>query len=152
LREALRILQWRLRDDMATDVRNLRFDGIHCNLAIEKPSAQVVVMKIAGTDVGEFGDAPMKALDEWIEGSSPVHLFIDAREVRGASIEVSGEWAGWLTAHKPVLQSVTMLTGSRFIQITAEFVRRFASLEGSMRICTDEAVFDQALLEASGME
>ncbi len=134
---------------MVQDTREIRFDGIHCNLAIQRPSTRVVLMKIAGTDVGEFGDAPMKALDDWIGGSSPVHLFIDARDVRGASIEVSGDWALWLTARKPVLESVTMLTGSRFIQITAEFVRRFASLEGSMRICTDPAVFDQALLEAS---
>ncbi len=105
-------------------------------------------MKIAGTDIGEFGDAPMQALDKCIHGMSDVHLFIDARDVRGASIEVSGDWAGWLNAHKPVLASVTMLTGSRFIQITAEFVRRFASLEGSMRICTDADVFDYALREA----
>jgi hypothetical protein len=48
---------------------------------------------------------------------------------------VSGEWAGWLGANRAMLESVTMLTGSRFIQITAEFVRRFSSLEGSMRIC-----------------
>jgi phage regulator Rha-like protein len=41
-----------------------------------------------------------------------------------------------------------MLTGSRFIQITAEFVRRFASLEGVMRICTEPAIFDFALAEA----
>lgn len=39
-----------------------------------------------------------------------------------------------------------MLTGSRFIQITAEFVRRYASLEGSMQVCTHPAVFDQAVL------
>ncbi|HEY1239419.1 MAG TPA: hypothetical protein VGF16_02635 [Bryobacteraceae bacterium] len=127
----------------------MHFDGIRCDLSIQKPSAQVVLITIAGTDVGEFGDAPMKALDDWIDGQSPVHLFIDARDVRGASIEVSGDWAGWLNAHKPSLGRVTMLTGSRFIQITAEFVRRFASLQGSMNICTDPAVFDQVLFEAT---
>ena len=105
-------------------------------------------MRITGTDVGEFGDAPMKVIDDWIDASSAVHLFIDARDVRGASIEVSGDWAAWLSGHKPLLGSVTMLTGSRFIQVTAEFVRRFASLEGCMRIGSDPAVFDQALDEA----
>ena len=127
----------------------MQFDGIHCNLAIEKRSNQVVLMKITGTDIGEFGDAPMKALDHFTEGSPVLHLFIDARDVRGASIEVSADWAGWLTGHKSAFESVTMLTGSRFIQVTAEFVRRFASLEGSMRICTDPAVFDHALREAT---
>jgi hypothetical protein len=76
-----------------------------------------------------------------------VELFVDAREVRGASIEVSGEWARWLGGRKAVLRGVTMLTGSRFIQVTAEFVRRFAALEGIMRICTEASVFDSALEE-----
>ena len=128
--------------------QEVRFDGVHCRFSIGRPSAQVVLMRIAGTDVGEFGNAPMKALGDLLHGSPAAHLFIDARDVRGASIEVSGEWAAWLNAHKPDYGMVTMLTGSRFIQVTAEFVRRFASLEGSMRICTDPPVFDQALLEA----
>lgn len=133
---------------MAPAQRQIRYDGVHCNFFIEALPPGVVVLRISGTDVGEFGDAPMKALDEWIAASEPVDFFIDARDVRGASIAVSGDWAGWLSAHKDALRSVTMLTGSRFIQVTAEFVRRFASLEGVMRICTEPAVFDAALSEA----
>ncbi len=133
---------------MAPDADRVHFEGVHCDFAIEKVSGRVVLMKISGTDIGEFGDVPMKALDDRIDDSSPVDLFIDARNVRGASIEVSGNWAVWLNARRPILRTVTMLTGSRFIHITAEFVRRFASIEGSMRICTDSAVFDQALLES----
>jgi hypothetical protein len=40
---------------------------------------------------------------------------------RGALIDVSGEWAGWLRGHKVQLQEVSMLTGSRFVQVTADF-------------------------------
>src|SRR5437868_4823049 len=104
---------------MAPKPRELRYEGIHCNLLIERPSDRVVVLKITGTDVGEFGEAPMKALNDWVTGSGPIDFFIDAREVRGASIDVSGEWASWLGAHKEALRTVTMLTGSRFIQVTA---------------------------------
>lgn len=133
---------------MTLEAQETRFDGIHCTLSIAKPAGRVVLMKIVGTDVGEFGVAPMTALRDCVGDSAPIHLFIDARDVRGASIEVSGEWAGWLSANKDMLENVTMLTGSRFIQITAEFVRRFSSLEGSMRICTDPTIFDYALREA----
>jgi hypothetical protein len=133
---------------MAPGPRQIRYDGIHCNLLIEQFPARVVVLRISGTDIGEFGEAPMKALAECVDSGGPVEFFIDARDVRGASIEVSGEWAGWLSAHKNGLRSVTMLTGSRFIQVTAEFVRRFASLEGIMRICSEPAVFDAALAES----
>jgi phage regulator Rha-like protein len=41
-----------------------------------------------------------------------------------------------------------MLTGNRLIQITAEFVRRFAGLNGIMWVCTEPPVFDLALAQA----
>jgi len=137
---------------MVSQHNEIRLEGIHCNLVIEQRPNHVVVLRISGTDIGEFGEAPMKALNEWLDESGPIHFFIDARDVQGASIEVSGEWAGWLSAHRASLKSVTMLTGSRLIQITAEFVRRFASLEGMMWVCTEPAVFDHALSHATKPE
>jgi hypothetical protein len=132
----------------ASAAQEIRYDGIHCNLVIQQFASAVVVLRISGSDIGEFGEAPMKALTAMLQASGPIDFFIDARDVRGASIEVSGDWAGWLTSHRSGLRSVTMLTGSRFIQLTAEFVRRFSSLEGIMRICTEPAIFDFSLAEA----
>jgi hypothetical protein len=129
-------------------LREIRYEGIHCNLNIEQFPQGVVILRIAGTDVGEFGDAPMVALNQYLSDAGPIRLFIDAREVRGASISVSGEWAKWLRAHKVQLRDVSMLTGSRLIEITADFVRRFADLEGTMRIYTDESEFDAAVTVA----
>jgi hypothetical protein len=126
----------------------LHYDGLHCTLALEQPRPHLVVLRISGSDIGEFGEAPMQALNGWLADAGPIELFIDARDVRGASIEVSADWAVWLARHKDRLTSVTMLTGSRFIQVTAEFVRRFSALEGIMRITTDPATFDAALNDA----
>ncbi len=128
---------------------DIRYHGVHCELGIHSLPHRVILLKISGTDIGEFATAPMKSLDDLIQSFGRIRLFIDARDVLGASIEVSGDWAAWLSASKDMLATVTMLTGSRFVQVTAEFVRRFASLEGVMRICTEWAVFDQALAEAS---
>jgi len=90
----------------------------------------------------------MRTLHEWLASSETVKLFIDARAVRGASIDVSSEWAAWLSEHRTQFQSITMLTGSKLIQITAEFVRRFADLNGIMWVCTEPAVFDLAVEQA----
>ena len=117
---------------------------VYCTLSVRN-YAGVVVMRISGTDIGEFGDAPMLELAKCVEGSGTVELFIDARDVRGASIEVSGEWAEWLRVHKAHLHGINMLTGSRFVEVTADFVRRFAGLQGTMRIYTEGAAFDAAL-------
>jgi len=64
------------------------------------------------------------------------------------SIEVSGEWAVWLGKHRVQLREINMLTGSRFVEVTADFVRRFAELEGVMRVYTEAAAFDAALADA----
>jgi hypothetical protein len=128
--------------------REISYDGLHCNLTIQQFAPAVVVLRISGSDVGEFGDAPMKTLDEWLDGSDGTKFFIDARDVRGVTMDVSGDWARWLSAHKDQLSAVTMITGSSFIQLTAEFVRRFADLQGIMRICTEAPVFESALAEA----
>jgi hypothetical protein len=124
--------------------RQVQYDGIHCILQLEQLAERVILMTISGSDIGEFGDAPMRTLEEWCGPSAPVELFIDARNVRGASIDVSGDWAKWLAGHKFNLSAVTMLPGSRLVQITAEFVRRFAELD-MMRICVDAPTFDGAL-------
>lgn len=128
--------------------RKIRYDGIHCNFAIEQLSRGVILLKISGTDIGEFGDTPMVALGDWLTDVSQIEFFIDARDVRGASIDVSGEWGKWLVRHKAKMRTITMLTGSRFVQITAEFVRRFSDLEGVMRICTEPEVFETTLAES----
>src|SRR3954465_10302417 len=101
---------------MAPAQTSLRFDGVHCSIVLERPAASVILLRISGTDTGELADAPMQALHDWLASSAPVKLFIDARAVRGASIDVSSEWAVWLNEHRSQLQSITMLTGSKFIQ------------------------------------
>ena len=59
---------------------------------------------------------------------------------------------GWLAeraVHVVILGACLLLmTGSPFVHVTAEFVRRFADLEGIMRICTEPAVFETAFREA----
>jgi hypothetical protein len=132
--------------------QEVRYDGVHCSFALGRPAANVVVLRISGTDVGELGDAPMRGLDDCLAGAAPVQFFIDARETRGASIEVSGEWAVWLAARKNRFSRISMLVGSRFIEVTADFVRRFAELEGLMRIYTEPAAFDADLKEAIGYQ
>lgn len=85
---------------------------------------------------------------ERLLGDGNVRLFIDARDTNGASVEVSNDWAQWLSRHRARLAQVHMLTGSKFIRITAEFVRRFAALGDLMEIHASAADFDAALSRA----
>lgn len=123
----------------------VHYEGYYCDLRIDSPAEAVVVLTISGSDVGEFGAAPMAHLEKYESTGSTVELYIDARETRSASVEVSNDWAQWLAGHKESFSHISMLTGSKFIQITAGFVRSFSNLEERMRIYTDESAFDRAL-------
>jgi hypothetical protein len=120
------------------------YQGIHCRLAIERPAAGVVVVRLTGWDVGEFGDAPFRELEKDVSAGL-LQLFIDAREVRGATVDVSNEWAQWLRKNRSRFAHVSMLTGAPFVQLTAKFVQRFADLGEVMRIYTDPSAFDASL-------
>jgi len=126
----------------------LDYEGVHCSLSIRRPAAAVAVIVLQGSDVGEFADFPMRELDKDLERYGSIDLYIDARAVRSASIEVSSEWAFWMRTHAKSLRQICMLTGSRYIQITAQFARRFAGLGEKMRIFTDAGAFDESLAGA----
>lgn len=126
----------------------VRFKAKHCELTIRRPAPRVVEVKLSGRDVGELGEAPFGELAQDIAATSKLELFIDARDAQGASIEVSGAWASWLREQKPRLAQVHFLSGSRFIQLSADFVRKFAELGETMRIYTEQRAFDEELQSA----
>lgn len=133
---------------MNEELTEVVYEGVSCQLAIVRPATGVVVVKLGGWDTGEFSDIPMQELAKDIAKVKQIELFIDARESKGASIEVSSQWAQWLGKNRSCFKHVSMLTGSRFIQLTADFVRRFAELGEIMRIYTDPVAFDAALAES----
>ena len=125
--------------------RPIELEALHCTIRIERPTGGVVVVTVEGVDVGELGEAPFEALEPLLEGPAAIDLFIDARNTKGASVEVSGAWALWFMRRRERLRSVNMLTRSRQVAVSAEFARRFAGLGERMRITTDGSAFDWAL-------
>lgn len=131
----------------APQVTEVTFEAPHSVLRIRRPQPGVVLLVITGTDVGEHGDRPFRELDRDV-ADGPFDLFVDARASRAVTIDVSGGWSRWLAARREALRSVHMLTGSRFVQLTANFVKNFAELGELMRIYTEPAAFEEALAAA----
>lgn len=128
-------------------VTEITWDGPHSTLRLRRPAPGLVVLVITGTDIGEHGTGPFEELARDLE-AGPFTLFVDAKDSRGVTIEVSSDWCRWLGRHRSTLQGVHMLTGSPFVHITASFVRNFAELGDLMRIYTDPAQFEHALADA----
>ena len=129
-----------------------RFSGVHCSLDIYDPHEGIVVIVLKGTDTGEMGDAPFRELAPLLERGAPVEIFVDAREVPSASIDVSGVWAQWMRENRERIYRLNMLCRSRFIELTAKFVQRFTEFGARMRIYTDAVAFDEALRTGCGLQ
>ena len=121
----------------------MTWDAPNSSLSLRRPAPGIVVITVSGTDVGEHGEGPFEELLQDVR--SPFDLFVDARASRGVTIEVSAEWTRFLAKHRTSLRSFHMLTGSRFVQLTANFVRNFAQFGELMRIYTEAAAFDDEL-------
>ena len=61
------------------------------------------------------------------------------------SVDVSADWARWMAANRDAIARLNILCGPRFIELTANFVRRFTHFGSAMRVDTDAAAFDAAL-------
>ena len=120
------------------------WEAADSTLRLRRVGRSVVLLVITGTDVGEHGSAPFEELESDLRQGA-LSLFVDARQSRGVTIEVSAEWCRWLARHRGELRGVHMLTGSPFVHITAKLVRNFGELGDLMRIYTDAAAFEQAL-------
>jgi hypothetical protein len=123
----------------------VKFEGVHCTLTIRRPRPGTVVAIFQGRDVGEFGEAAFRELDKDLQEYAPINFFVDGRQTLAASLDVSSHWAQWMRDHREKIRRLDILCGSRFLQFTAEFVRRFSGFEDRMRIYTDPEAFEAEL-------
>lgn len=128
-------------------ITEVTWEGVHSTLVLRRAAPGVVLLTIEGTDVGEHGLAPFDELADDVLGA-PLVLFIDARNSRGVTTDVSSAWCKWLARNRRALAAVHMLTGSAYVRVTATFVRSFAELDGIMHLYTVPAAFEAALSAA----
>lgn len=133
-----------LREDLPAT----SWDEAGGSLSIRRPAPGVVVVTIAGVDAGQFGDAPFDELEKDIAGRRTIELFIDARAARAPTTEVSADWAHWLGERRNRFTAIRMLTGTPFVRISADFVRKYAGLGARMCVYTDPRAFDDELRAA----
>ena len=130
------------------ELGSARFEGVHCTLSIDRPAPGLLTVQFQGTDVGEFGERPFREMARDLAERAPLELFIDASGGKAASIDVSNDWANWLRSNRDRFLCIHMLTATKFIELSAGLVRRFAGLENRMRLYTNAPAFADALRAA----
>jgi hypothetical protein len=127
-----------------------KFEAKECSVTISKVREGCVLVVLEGRDRGELGRGPFAELEKSFSAGHGLTLFIDLEAAVGASLDVSGSWAVWLRANRQNLEQVIMLTGSYFVELSAQTVKRFSDLGEKVRLCSDRGAFERALQAKAG--
>jgi hypothetical protein len=130
---------------MALPGASAKFEAKDCTVTITQVREDCVLITLEGRDRGELGREPFAQLEKSFSTARRLTLFIDLEAAVGASLDVSGSWAVWLRANRQNLDRVHMLTGSYFVELSAQTVKRFSDLGEKVRLYTDRGAFEAAL-------
>ena len=127
----------------------IRLSSGPCSFTFWRPRPGVVIMRIMGTDHGEFGTAPMDELREDIRRWAPIELFIEMADSAEARLPVQDAWTDWFNTHRAALKSVSILTRSKYMHFTAEVVKFFSRTGELIRVYLEPEPFEEALARAA---
>lgn len=115
-----------------------------CCVAISRVAERRVLVRLLGKDYGELGSQPFLELEKNFD-AGPLELFFDLQAATGATMDVSSGWALWLRRHRERLRSVSILSGSRFVHLSARTVQGFSQLGDKLKLYADPVAFHGAL-------
>jgi hypothetical protein len=128
---------------------SIRLASERCSYTYWRPRPGVVFIRFSGDDKGEFGHAPRDELREDVSRYAPLELFFEMDETTGANLPVQEAWSEWFSGHRPALKSVSVLTRSKYMHVSAEMVKLFSRTGELIRVYLDPHPFDEALQRAA---
>jgi hypothetical protein len=72
-------------------------------------------------------------------------LFVDAEAAVAAMVEVSKEWTHFFSTNREKLKRVSVLVGSRTIELTVAIAQHLSQTGNLIQIYTDRALFEERL-------
>ena len=124
---------------------SVRFRTPACTFVVMRLRPGVVLALTAGHDTGEFGHAVLEEFALELRKYAPIQLFVDTTLAFNATQTVAEQWSSWLAANRPGLQSVNVLTASKFVHLTISIAKLFSRTGETMRLYTDGRAFEEAL-------
>jgi hypothetical protein len=113
-----------------------------------RPTAGVLLVRIAGYDKGQLGTAPLDELSSVLRVAAPIELFIDARNAVGATVRVSEDWTRFLSRHRAELTHVHVLAGSKAVELTVAIARHLSRTDKLIQLYSDPTIFEAQLADA----
>ena len=127
--------------------RSTRADGAlvlraaGAEFAFLRPCPGVLLVTIAGSDHGQFGDAALDEIRLEVLRRGPIALYIDAASTTNVSVHVSREWTRFFSSQRGQLERVVVLTGSKLIHLSVEIAQHLSQTGGLIFVTNERERF-----------
>lgn len=108
-----------------------------------------LLVTISGSDQGQFGTAALDEIRLEQMRHGPLELLIDAADASLVTPEVSQEWTRFFSSSRDQLKRVSVLTGSKLINLTVAIAQHLSHTGNLIQIYSDRELFDLAMARAS---
>ncbi|MEO5671598.1 MAG: hypothetical protein ABIR26_12965 [Ramlibacter sp.] len=113
-----------------------------------RPGALLVT--ISGSDMGQFGTATLDEIRLELMRQQPIELFVDAEAAVAVSVGVSRDWTHFFSQKRDQLQRVSVLVGSRAIELTIAIAQHLSQTGNLIQIYSDRGLFHARVQAARG--
>jgi|SRR6185312_2711129 len=126
----------------------MQFSSDNCRFVFQRLRPGALLVTVSGLDSGQFGTA---ALDEFrmeLLRYYPLEILVDARDAIGVAVEVSRDWTRFFSENRQRLKRVSVLAGSKMVQLTVEIAQHLSHTGNLIQIYSDVDLFDEAVARA----
>jgi hypothetical protein len=130
-------------------------DGRHFQLTagqgefiFQQMGERALLVTIIGNDHGQFGSTALDEIRLAMLRNGELELLIDAERAANVSVEVSQEWTKFFSASRDQLSRVSVLTGTKLINLTVAIAQHLSNTGNMIQIYTDRGLFEAALAQA----
>jgi hypothetical protein len=107
-----------------------------------------LLITVSGNDMGQFGTQALDEIRLEMLRHRPVELFVDAQGAGVISVQVSREWTQFFALNREQLLRVSVLVGSRAIELTVAIAQHLSQTGNLIQIYSDRELFDARVAAA----
>ena len=119
----------------------LQLESGGCTFTYERLRNGAMLVTITGYDKGQFGTASLDEIRLELLRHRPLELFVDASGAVAVSVEVSKEWTHFFSLNREHLKRVSVLVGSKALELTVAIAQHLSQTGNLLQIYTDSDLF-----------
>jgi hypothetical protein len=126
----------------------LRLSCERASFTYERLRQGALLITVDGIDNGQFGTATLDEVRIEFLRHRPLELFVDAQAAVAIGVGVSKEWTHFFALNREHLKRVSVLAGSKAIELTVAIAQHLSQTGNLIQIYTDRELFESRVAAA----